>query len=124
MGLRYLNFDHTGDSDGVGTLEAMASVWPEQVPAVHAEVVQVLAWAHAEFPGRRGPLDEGFDWDYDLHGVQELTAPEGLHYDEQARLLRVDAAPAGKPRHTLTLSISGTPAFCEAFIRQFGLNAD
>ncbi|AYQ28571.1 MULTISPECIES: hypothetical protein [unclassified Polaromonas] len=124
MGLRYLNFDHSEDGDGVGTLEAMASVWPEQVQAVHAEVVQVLDWVHAQFPGRRGPLDEGFDWDYDLHGVQELTAPEVLHYDEQARRLSVEAGAPGKPRHTLTLSLSGTPAFCEAFIQQFGLNAD
>ena len=123
MSLRYLNFDHAEDSDGVGTLEAVASTWPEQVQAVHAEVVQVLDWAHAEFPGRRGPLEEGFDWDYDLHGVQELTAPEVLHYDEQAHRLRVEAGQAVKPRHTLTLSLSGNAAFCEAFIQHFGLGS-
>lgn len=124
MSLRYLHFDYAEGTDGTGTLEAMASVWPEQVQAVHAEVVQALAWAHAEFPGRRGPLDEGFDWDYDLHGVQELTAPEVLRYDEQTCQLRVLAGPAGKPRHTLTLSLGGTPAFCEVFIQRFGLGAD
>ncbi|SFU60395.1 hypothetical protein SAMN05216350_10370 [Polaromonas sp. YR568] len=124
MSLRYLNFDYAEGTDGTGTLEAMASIWPEQTPAVHAEIAKVLTWAHAEFPGRRGPLDEGFDWDYDLHGLREITAPEAVHYDEVTRQISVEAGPAGKPRHTLTLSLSGTPVFCEAFIQQFGLNAD
>lgn len=124
MSLRYLSFDHAEDADGTGTLEAMASTWPEHVPAVHAEIVRVLAWAHAEFPNRRGPLDEGFDWDYDLHGMQETTAPEALHYDEATHQLSVNAGPPGKPRHTLTLSLTGTPEFCAALIQQFGLCAD
>jgi hypothetical protein len=124
MSLRYLHFDYAEGSDGIGTLEAMASTWPEQVQAVHAEVVQVLDWAHAEFPSQRGPLDEGFGWDYDLHGVQELTAPEVLHYDEQTCRLSAEAGPAGKPRHTLTLALSGNPVFCEAFIQRFGLGPD
>jgi hypothetical protein len=124
MSLRYLSFDYAEGTDGTETLEAMASVWPEQVPAVHAEIVQVLDWAHAEFPGRRGPLDEGFDWDYDLHGVREMTAPEALHYDEATRRLKAEAGPPGKPRHTLTLCVSGTPAFCAVFMQQFGLNPD
>lgn len=124
MSLRYLNFDYAEGTDGTGSFEAAASTWPDQVQAVHAEIVQVLAWAYAEFPNQRGPLDEGFDWDYDVHGMQEMTAPEVLHYDELTRQLSVEAGPASKPRHTLTLSLSGTPAFCEAFIQQFGLNAD
>ena len=122
MNLDYLHFDYAEGSDGAGTLEAMASVWPEQAPALHAEVVRVLAWAHAEFAGRRGPLEEGFDWDYDLHGMQELTAPESLHYDEAAGRLRVEAGAPGKPRHTLTLSFSGSAQFCDAFRQQFGLD--
>lgn len=119
MGLRYLSFDYAEGSDGTGTLEAAASTWPEQVAAVHAEVVRVLEWAHAEFPGRRGPPEEGFDWDYDLHGLRELTAPEALHYDEAARRVTVQAGPTGKARHTLTLSLSGSAQFCEAFLEAF-----
>lgn len=124
MSLRYLSFDYTEDSDGAGTFEAMASTWPEQAPAVHADVVQVLEWAHAEFPGRRGPLEDGFDWDYDLQGLLEYTAPQALHYDEVTHRLAADAGPPGKPRHTLTLSLSGTAEFCDAFRQQFGLDAD
>lgn len=122
MSLDYLHFDYAEGSDGTGTLEAVASTWPEQVLAVHAEAVQVLDWAHAEFPGRRGPIEDGFDWDYDLHGMQELTAPEALLYDEVSRRLSVQAGPPGKPRHTLTLSLSGTAEFCDAFRRHFGLD--
>ena len=124
MSLDYLHFDYAEGSDGTGTLEAVASTWPELVPAVHAEVVRVLDWAHAEFAGRRGPLEEGFDWDYDLHGMQELTAPEALLYDEAAQRLKVEAGPPGKPRHTLTLSFSGTAEFCDAFRRHFKLDLD
>ena len=124
MNLDYLHFDYAESGDGAGTLEAMASVWPEQVPAMHAEVARVLAWAHAEFAGRRGPLDEGFDWDYDLHGMRELTAPEALHYDEGAGRLTVEAGQPGKARHTLTLALAGSAEFCEAFRQHFGLDAD
>lgn len=124
MSLRYLNFDYAEGTDGTGIFEAAASTWPEQVPAVHAEIVRVLAWAHAEFPGRRGLVEEGFDWDYDLHGLQEMTAPEALHYDEAAGRLTVQAASTGKPRHTVTLSLSGSPSFCAAFMQQFGLDPD
>lgn len=124
MSLDYLHFDYAEGSEGAGTWEAMASTWPEQVPAVHAEVVRVLAWAHAEFAGRRGPLDEGFDWDYDLHGMRELTSPEALLYDEATGRLAVQPGPPGKARHTLTLSLSGTAEFCEAFQREFGLDAE
>jgi hypothetical protein len=124
LSLNYLHFDYAEGSDGTGTLEAVASTWPEHVPAVHAEALQVLTWAHAEFPGRRGPLEDGLDWDYDLHGMQELTAPEVLHYDEISRRLTVEAGLPGKPRHTLTLSFSGTAEFCDAFRRHFARDLD
>ena len=119
MSLRYLSFDYAEGTDGTGSLEAAASTWPERVPAVHAELVQVLGWAHAQFPGRRGPLDEGFDWDYDLQGLLEFTAPQVLRYDEAAHAVTVLSDPPGKPRHTVTLSLSGSPEFCDAFKREF-----
>ena len=118
--LNYLNFDASDDTEGVSTLEAMASTWPEQAPAVRREIALVLDWACRTFPGQRGPVGEGGDWDYDLHGQQEFTAPETLTYDEATRQLAVRAGPPGKPRHTVTLSISGTDAFCAAFRAEFG----
>ena len=121
MQLDYLSFDYSEDTDGTGTFEAMASVWPEQVPAMHAEIVRVLAWAHQAFPGTRGPVSEGGDWDYDLHGVREFTVPEQIGYDAAARQLVVQAGPPAKPRHTVTLLISARDEFCAAFMQAFGL---
>ena len=121
MTLHYLDFDDSEDTDGIGTFEAMASTWPEQVPEVHAEIVSVLDWAHAEFPDTRGPIGEGGEWDYDLHGMQEFPAPQQIEYDATTRRLSVRNSPPGKPRHTVTLSISGTSQFCMAFRQQFGL---
>lgn len=122
MALNYLHFDYGEDTQGVGTLEAMVSTWPEQVPAVQAELVRVLDWAFTSFAGRRGPLEEGGDWDYDLQGLLEFTAPQTVAYDALTRRLSVQPGPAGKPRHTYTLTLSGTGEFCAAFRRQFGLD--
>ena len=94
--LRYLDFDYSEDDAGCGTWDAMASVWPAQRDALQAEVAQVLDWAHSEFPERHGPLDEGGEWDHDVQSVPE----------------------AG--RYTLTLTISGTPAFGTAWRARFG----
>ena len=94
--LHYLDFDYSEDDAGCGTWDAMASVWPAQLEALRAEVAQVLDWAHGEFPNRHGPLDDGGEWDHDLQNVQE----------------------AG--RQTLTLTLSGTPAFGAAWRAQFG----
>lgn len=100
--LSYLEFDFSEDELGWGNFDAMASVLPPQRPAVQAEVAHVFAWAHATFPQQRAPLDDGGEWDYDL---QEHREP----------------ALSGPARHTLTLSISGTPRFCDAFKQQFEL---
>ena len=120
MPLHYLSFDFSEDTEGTGTFEAMASTWPEQVAAVQAEVVRVLRWAHQAFPNTRGPVTEGGDWDYDLHGMREFTAPERITYHASTGSLDVQAGIAGKPRHTLTLLLSGTDAFCDAFRQAFG----
>ena len=124
MSLDYLHFDYAEGSDGSGSFETAASTWPEHAKAVLTEVARVLNWAHAEFSGRRGPLEEGFDWDYDLQGQLEFTAPQVLHYDESERAVTARADPPGKPRHTVVLSLSGGPEFCDAFRREFGIDAN
>ncbi len=120
--LQYLDFDYSEDGDGIGTFDAMASTAPDRVPAVHAEIARVLGWAHEAFAGARGPLDEGGEWDYDLQGQREWSAPEALDYDEATQRLSVKAGAAGVPRHTVSLSISGTPAFCAALRARFGFD--
>ena len=119
MTLRYLEFDYSEDTAGVGTFEAMASVGPAQLAAVHAEVVRVLDWAHDTFGESRGPVGEGGDWDYDLQGQCETSCDEDLTYDIATRQLRTRTGPPGPPRHTVTMALSGTPAFCEAFRQRF-----
>jgi hypothetical protein len=91
----YLDFDYSEDGHGCGNFEAMASIQPTHVAAVEAEIKQVLDWAHAAFPGMQAALDEGGEWDFDLQAQPETVA--------------------GQPRQTLTLSLTGTAQFCEAF---------
>lgn len=121
MMLNYLDFDYSEDAEDVGTFEAVASTWPEKVGDVQQEIAQVLDWASEAFPGQCGSVGEGYEWDYDLHGLREFTVPETLHYDEAARRFTVQAGAPGKPRHTVTLAISGTQEFCAAFRVRFGL---
>lgn len=117
--LNYLDFDYSEDPQGIGTFDAMASTRPEHVAAVRAEIAQVLDWAHAAFPGLRAPLDEGGEWDFNLQGLQEWSAFETMAYDENTRQFAVQLSPAGPPRHTVTLSLSGSPQFCAAFRQRF-----
>jgi hypothetical protein len=121
MTLHYLDFDYSEDTGGIGTFEAMASTGALQLPALQAEIARVLDWAHAAFAGTRGPVDEGGEWDYDLQAQQEFTVPEHMAYDPDTRRFSVHPGTAGMPRHTVTLSLSGTGGFCDAFRQQFGL---
>ena len=121
MSLNYLDFDYSEDTEGVGTYEAMASVSANQVSAVQAEVAQVLSWAFHDFPNARGPLDEGFEWDYDLQAQIEYSTPETWQFDTAMGLVLTTRQPPGAPRHTVTLSLSGTEAFCQALRERFDL---
>lgn len=130
MTLRYLQFETSEGSDDTGSFDAMASAPAAALPALLAELSQVLGWAFGQFPGRRGPLDEGFSWDYDLQATQEVCRPEHLQYDEASgRLLRAPAAAATATatesvRHTVSLCVCGTADFCAAFRARFGVHAD
>ena len=119
MKLHYLEFDFSLDADGHGSFDAMASAGPAQLAALEAEVMRVLAWAFADFAGRRGPLDEGGEWDYELQGVQEVATTLDVAYDPSAPRLALESGSTGTPRVTLSLTVSGTPQFCDAFRAEF-----
>ncbi|MFN7152752.1 MAG: hypothetical protein ACK4OE_03595 [Acidovorax sp.] len=121
MTLNYLDFDYSEDADGMGTFDAMASVSPAQVPALHAEIAQLLAWAHAQFPDGHGPQEDGGQWQYDLQGVQEVSTPLALDFDAVSGCINCTAGAASTPRTTITLSISGSADFCEALREAFGV---
>lgn len=118
MSLHYLDFDHSGDAEGRGSFDAMAAVAPAQWPALQAEVVRVLGWAEREF-GPAAALDEGGEWDYALQAVRETSVPLQVQY--AAGSLNLRDAGAGLPRITLGLTLTGTPAFCEALRVAFDL---
>ncbi len=101
MSLHFLDFDYSEDTEGIGVFDAMATVRTQQLEALQAEVGTVLGWANDAFAGRRGPVEDAGEWDYDLQETQE-DGP-------------------GEPWHTVTLSISGTEAFCAAFREAFDL---
>ncbi len=119
MSLSYLEFDYSEDADGVGTFDALAATAPAHNAAVLAEVATVLAWAQQAFEGQRAPLDEGGEWDYDLQAWREFSAVDVLDFDEHSGELSVQRQPAGIARHTVSLSITGTPVFCAAFRERF-----
>jgi hypothetical protein len=122
MPLHYLDFDYSEDYEGTGTFDAMAAASPAQWPAVQAEVAQVLAWAHAQFPDACGPADDGGEWDYDLGAVQEVATPLALEFDGASGRIAAQPGTPGAVRTTVTLSLSGSAAFCAALREAFGLD--
>lgn len=122
MTLSFLDFDYSEDDDGNGTFDAMAAVSPAQWPALQDEVHRVLAWVHREFPGLRGPLEDGGQWDYELQGLREVPSPVELQFDETNGQLKVAEGAPGQPRMTLAFTLTGTPAFCAALREAFGIN--
>ncbi|MBX3627396.1 MAG: hypothetical protein KF892_20470 [Rhizobacter sp.] len=99
--MHYLSFDISDNDEGVTTLEALASTAPAQHAAVMAEVQQVLDWAWREFPHTHGAADDGMDWDHDLQ-------------------VQVEPGREGSAWHSVTLTLTGSPRFVEAFVAAFG----
>ena len=119
MSLNYLEFDYSEDADGVGTFDALAATAPAHNAAVLAEVARVLGWAHQAFETQRAPLEEGGEWDYDLQAWREFSAVDRLHFDAHSGELSLQPQAAGAARHTVSLSVTGTPGFCAAFHERF-----
>ncbi len=101
MPLVYLTFELSEGAEGTTTLEAMATTVAGSHAAVRAEAQQVLDWAWQTFPHTHGPADDGMDWDHDL---QLQVEPGGWH--------------------ALTLTLTGSAAFTEAFLARFGAAED
>ena len=124
MALRFLHFDFSEATDGCGSFDTMASASPAQWPALQAELALVLAWAEQAFPAGRGPLDEGFHWDFDLQATQERTRQERLQWDPAGGGFLSELAGGESLRHTVSLSLGGDEAFCAAFRERFAPEED
>jgi len=112
--LDYLLFDFSDEEGGAGSFDAMASVLPDRLPALAAEVEAVLRWAHREFGVPSA--DEG-DWDFELQATCEPDTP--LHAAYEPASGRLSLSPDRDARTTLSLTLSGSPSFCEAFRQAF-----
>jgi hypothetical protein len=97
--LHYLDFDFSDEESGRGSFDAMATVAPSRLSAVLAEISAVLDWARGAF-GPAGALQDESEWDYELQDTGE---------------------PVGAALSTVTLTLSGSPAFCQAFREEFGV---
>lgn len=121
MTFHYLDFDYSEDADGTGTFDAMASVSHQQISALHAEIAELLTWAHTQFPDACGPQEDGGVWQYDLRGIEEVSKPLALEYDPDcARITCISGTPDA-PRTTITLSVSGDSNFCASLRDAFGI---
>jgi hypothetical protein len=119
MLLRYLDFDYSEDEHGHGSFDAMAAAGPVQLRALQAEVARVLDWAHAQF-GAPGALEEGAEWDCELQGVREVATTLDVRHRCGAGL-ELHPGVTGEPRVTLSVTLTGTPAFCAALREAFAL---
>jgi hypothetical protein len=116
--LHYLDVDFSDEESGRGSFDAMASVMPDRLPALLAEIGAVLGWAIGAFGPSGASEDEG-EWGFELQGISEPALPLKVVYDNGV----VNLAPAaGLARTTLTFTLSGSAAFCEAFRERFELD--
>lgn len=120
MGLHFLSFDYSEDHEGTATWDAVACVPAARLPELQREIIALLAWAHAEFGAVLGPVEDGGLWNYDMQYERDGYPLQALVYDAGTQQLR--PAPQALPteRVTLTLALSGSPAFSEAFAARFG----
>ncbi len=117
MQLHYLDFDFSDEDSGRGSFDAMASVLPDRLPALLDEIAAVLGWATGAF-GPGGALQDEGEWDYEVQGIIETGTPLEVSYDGGRGDVSLTPAP-GQARTTLTLTLTGSPAFCEAFRERF-----
>jgi hypothetical protein len=120
MQLDYLLFDFTDEESGRASFDAMASVFPDRLPALVGEIEAVLRWAHGEFGAPSASADEG-EWDFDLHGTVGADLPLDIAYDARSGRVAL-ARPHGDGRTTLTLTIGGSRVFCDSFSMAFHLS--
>lgn len=118
MDLHLLDFDCSEDTEGVVCWDALAQPQPRHNSALLHEVAQVLAWAHGFDAQGPGPLEDGANWDFDLqatlHPGGQASQDARLVFDAKKGMIHMDAAELSHPV-ALSLSLSGTPGFAQAF---------
>ena len=126
MDLQYLEFDCSEDTEGVVCWDALAQPAASHTAALLREVTQLLSWASRFSPRGPGPLEDGADWDFDLHlqlhsPKAQRSVPVQYHWQAAQQTLDIRPTPGPDERLELSLSLSGTPGFSQAFREQLGL---
>lgn len=116
MKLRYLEFDTSDDDSGRCSFDAMAGVSAARLQELLDEIAKVLRWAAGSF-GPAGALGDEGDWDYHLQATAEPDTPLDIRYEAG----EVSLAAREASLTTVTLTLSGSPAFCAAFRAAFEL---
>jgi hypothetical protein len=118
MDLQLLDFDCSEDTEGVVCWDALAQPHPRHNSALLHEVAQVLTWAHGFDAQGPGPLEDGANWDFDLqatlHPDGQASQDARLVFDAKKGQIHMDAADLSHPV-AMSLSLSGTPGFAQAF---------
>jgi hypothetical protein len=114
MNLQFLEFDCSEDGDDVVCWDALAQPASRHTRALLHEVAQVLTWCHRWSPRSPGALEEGADWDFDLQ-IQWGSSAIQAHWDTPTQTVVLSPTPTEIDEISLSLSISGVPAFCVAF---------
>ena len=122
MQLQYLDFEFSDEDSGHGSFDAMASVLPARLPPLLAEMEAVLRWAQDAFGPAAASHGEG-EWDCELQALAEPDAALAVRFDARSGAVELDPAAARAGRVTLTLTIGGSRAFCEALRERFELDA-
>jgi hypothetical protein len=124
MNLQLLDFDCSEDAEGVVCWDALAQPAQTYHTKLLAEVSEVLTWCHQFDAQGPGPLEDGASWDFDLHvtlhGNNDPALQTAIQFDPFTGHVHLHPE-AAQQVMTLSLSISGSPAFSLAFREQFGL---
>jgi len=118
MHLQYLDFDCSEDGEGVVCWDALAQPAVRHTTALLQEVTELLVWAHHSSTRRPGTLEDGADWDFDLH-IHMASASIQAHWDTPKQMLVLSPPPKESEEISLSLSISGAAAFARAFRQQW-----
>jgi len=123
MDLQYLEFDCSEDTEGTVCWDALAHPVAAHTPALLREVTQLLVWASRLGLSGPGPLDEGADWDFDLQAKLHTgsdSIPASAVFHPESGSLALHPQPQNGHMLELSLSLSGTPGFADAFRQQWG----
>lgn len=117
MALQFLEFDPSEDALGTMGWDALASPAPTHNAAMLSEVQRLFDLLHTAH-GQPGPLDDGHGWDCDLQVQQEDGSL--LHWDWHAQRLQWSWTHLPHQRLTLSLCLSGGPAFAHTLEQAIG----